>query len=149
MQLTPLADSSSLAPTGLIRLHAALCSETSIHPSIDRSIHPMQSLLTPATTPLLVALGSSDGPAIVRMFDVNRLGLATYFLALLYLLLAAYSLNQLRRIHAVLGSGFDTQKLFHTFVTIHVLIRFLAFAILALFMILHADPWYPAVIMVR
>jgi hypothetical protein len=82
-----------------------------------------------------------------RLFELDRLGLTTYFLALLYLFLACYATNQLRRIHLLMGAGFDSQKLFHTFLTILVWLRCVAFGLLSLFEVLQSDLWYPAMIL--
>jgi len=85
--------------------------------------------------------------SVSRIYDVERLGLSSYFLALLFLLMLAYALRQLWRIHGVLGTAFEPQKLFHMFVVTHCALRFLSFGVLSLFSLTKTEVYYPGLVM--
>lgn len=85
--------------------------------------------------------------SVARIYDVERLGLSSYFLASIFFLLLVYSVRQLRRIHGVLGTAFEPQKLFHVFVTTHCALRFVSFTVLSIFLLLKTDVWYPGLVM--
>src|SRR5690606_10723039 len=101
---------------------------------------PTDALVLHASSePLPGGSGLSDSdPALVRIFDVERLGLATFFLALLYLFLTLYAFNQLRKLRHMqrslsAGSMHDRQSLLHSCVALHAALRCASFGVLAVF----------------
>lgn len=86
------------------------------------------------------------GGEIAHILDVERLGLATYFLAIIYVLLSINSAIKLKKISAFV-QGWNGQKLFNVFVLIHLFVRALSFSVLCIFSILKTKVWYPILVM--
>lgn len=108
----------------------------------------LESLLAGVAMAPMVTSFAGDGHAgpMVRIFDVARMGLSPYFLAALYFVLAVYSAVQLRKIHHLIGGGFDTQKMLHAFTSTFCWLRALSFGVLSVFVALDAGAWYPVVV---
>jgi len=78
---------------------------------------------------------------VSRVLDVDRLGLATYFLAVIYMSLAISASFKLKRINKFINQ-WNSQKAFHHSVVIHLYVRAFSFGLLSLFSVLETHVWY-------